>query len=50
MPSSYQLCLWKQESFLVLKAFFRSLLEVGAALWRDGHSEWHPWGKKQSDV
>jgi len=25
-------------------------LEVGAALWRDGHSEWHPWGKKQSDV
>jgi hypothetical protein len=26
MPSSYQLCLWKQESFLVLKAFFRSLL------------------------
>jgi hypothetical protein len=28
MPSSYQLCLWKQESFLVLKAFFRSLLEL----------------------
>jgi hypothetical protein len=27
MASSYQLCLWKQESFLVLKAFFRSLLE-----------------------
>jgi hypothetical protein len=26
MASSYQLCLWKQESFLVLKAFFRSLL------------------------
>jgi hypothetical protein len=25
-------------------------LEVGAALWRDGHSEWLPWGKKQSDV
>ena len=25
-------------------------LEVGAALWRDGHSEWHPWGKKQGDV
>jgi glyoxylase-like metal-dependent hydrolase (beta-lactamase superfamily II) len=29
MPSSYQLCLWKQESFLVLKAFFRSLLGKG---------------------
>jgi len=32
MPSSYQLCLWKQESFLVLKAFFRSLLGLIALM------------------
>lgn len=25
-------------------------LEVGAALWRDGHSEWYPWANKQSNV
>ena len=25
-------------------------LELGAGLWRDADSEWHPWGKKQSEV
>ena len=25
-------------------------LQLGEGLWRDGHSEWHPWGKKPSNV
>jgi len=36
MPSSYQVVLWKQESFVVLRPlqieFFRNLLESGHAV------------------
>jgi uncharacterized protein YyaL (SSP411 family) len=47
MPSSYQVVLWKQESFVVLRPlqieFFRNLLELDRPILDDVGAVWCPW-------